>query len=294
MKVGFIGLGHMGLPMAGRLAASGSCSLIVWNRTPGRAASLAAAGAVLAESPQALAAECDLVITMLSDGQAVRAVMCGPDGVLPALRAGAIAVDMSTIGPSAAREIAAEAAAHGAGFLDAPVSGSVTLAEQGTLTVMAGGPPEIFERARPVLAQLSKTQLYLGPSGAGAAMKLAVNILIAATNQAIAEALTVAVQSGIGQAAAYDTLASSAVASPFIAYKREAFLNPGTTPVSFTTELMSKDLQLAMDVAGDTRLPVTTASKQFLDACSAAGFADEDFASVARVLRRESDRTEST
>jgi 3-hydroxyisobutyrate dehydrogenase-like beta-hydroxyacid dehydrogenase len=213
MKVGFIGLGHMGLPMAGRLAASGSCSVSVWNRTPGRAASLAA-GAVLAESPQALAAECDLVITMLSDAQAVRAVLCGPDGVLPTLRPGAIAVDMSTIGPSAAREIAAAAAAHGAGFLDAPVSGSVTLAEQGTLTIMAGGPPDIFERARPVLAQLSKAQLYLGPSGAGAAMKLAVNILIAATNQAIAEALTLAGQSGIDQAAAYDTLASSAVASP--------------------------------------------------------------------------------
>lgn len=292
MKVGFIGLGHMGLPMAGRLAASGA-PLIVWNRTPGRAAALTAAGAVLAESPQALAAECDLVITMLSDAKAVRAVLCGPDRVLSALRSGAIAVDMSTIGPSAAREIAAEAAAHDAGFLDAPVSGSVTLAEQGALTVMAGGPPEIFERARPVLAQLGKAQLHLGSSGAGAAMKLAVNIVIAATNQAIAEALTLAGQSGIDQAAAYDTLARSAVASPFIAYKREAFLNPGTTPASFTTALMSKDLQLAMEVAGETRLPVTAAARQFLDASCAAGFADDDFASVARVLRQGGNGPES-
>jgi 3-hydroxyisobutyrate dehydrogenase-like beta-hydroxyacid dehydrogenase len=286
MKVGFIGLGHMGFPMAQRLAASGF-RLVVWNRTPGRAAPLAAAGAALADSPAALAAGSDLVITMLADAAVVRAVLCGPGGVLPALRRGAIVVDMSTIGPAAAREIAAEAGTHGIGFLDAPVSGSVSLAEQGTLTVMAGGPRTAFDQARPVLAQVSKTQLYLGPQGAGAAMKLAVNILIAATNQAIGEALLVAGQSGIDQAAAYDTLASSAVASPFLAYKREAFLSPGTAPASFTTALMSKDLRLAMDVAGAIHLPVTAAARQFLDACAAGGFADDDFACVARVLRRE-------
>lgn len=284
MRIGFIGLGHMGLPMAQRLAASG-LRLVVWNRTPGRAAPLAAAGATLADSPLALAAGCDLVITMLADAAAVRAVLCGPGGVLPALRHGAIAVDMSTIGPSAAREIAAEAGAHGVLFLDAPVSGSVSLAGQGMLTVMAGGPRTAFDQARPVLAQLSKTQLYLGRQGAGAAMKLAVNILIAATNQAIGEALAVAAQAGIDQAAAYDTLASSAVASPFLAYKRDAFLSPGTAPVSFTTALMSKDLRLAMEVAGATQLPVTRAARQFLDACAAQGLADDDFACVGRVLR---------
>ena len=286
MKVGFLGLGHMGLPMARRLAASG-IPLMVWNRTPGRAAPLTAAGAPLASSPAALAAGSDLVITMLADAAAVRSVLCGPGGVLPALRRGAIVVDMSTIGPAAAREIAAEAGAHGVAFLDAPVSGSVSLAGQGTLTVMAGGPRTAFDQARPVLAQLSKTQLYLGPQGAGAAMKLAVNILIAATNQAIGEALLVAGQSGIDQAAAYDALASSAVASPFLAYKREAFLSPGATPVSFTPALMSKDLLLAMDVAGAAQLPVTAAARQFLDACAAQGLADDDFACVARVLRPE-------
>jgi 3-hydroxyisobutyrate dehydrogenase-like beta-hydroxyacid dehydrogenase len=284
MKVGFAGLGRMGFPMARRLAASGF-PLVVWNRTPGRAGLLTAAGAVLAESPLALAAGCDLVITMLSDAQAARTVWCGPDGLLSAIRRGAIAVDMSTIGPSAAREIAAEATQHGALFLDAPVSGSVSLAEQGALTVMVGGPQSAFEQVRPVLAHLSKAQLYLGPQGAGAAMKLAVNVLIAATNQAIAEALALARESGIDQAAAYDALARSAVGSPFIAYKRDAFLNPGTAPVSFTTALMSKDLQLAMEVAGPTRLPVTAAAKQFLDASCEAGFADDDFACVARVLR---------
>src|SRR5581483_1511193 len=115
----------------------------------------------------ALAAQCDLVITMLSDATAVREVLCGSDGTLAAARPGGIALDMSTIGPAAARELAAATDPYDIEFLDAPVSGSVSLAERGTLTVLAGGSRGAFERARPVLAELSKTQLYLGRSGAG-------------------------------------------------------------------------------------------------------------------------------
>jgi len=165
------------------------------------------------------------------------------------------------------------------------VSGSVSLAEQGSLTVLAGGSRGAFERARPVLAELSKAQLYLGPSGAGAAMKLAVNILIAATNQAVAEALTLAEGAGIEPAAAYDALAASAVASPFLGYKRDAYLRPGRDAVSFTTALMRKDLDLALAVAGDVALPVTAAAREFLAQTCAAGLADADFASVAQALR---------
>jgi 3-hydroxyisobutyrate dehydrogenase len=284
MKIGFIGLGHMGLPMAQRLAAS-EFPLVVWNRTGGRAAPVVAAGARLADSPQALAAQCDVVITMLADAAAVRAVLCGRDGTLSASRPGSITVDMSTIGPQAAREIAAEAAAHGVEFLDAPVSGSVSLAARGALTAMVSGPRGAFERVRPVLAELTKVQLHLGPSGAGSAMKLAVNIVIAATNQSIAEALALAEACGIEPAAAYDTLAASAVSSPFLGYKRESYLRPGAAAVSFTTALMRKDLDLALGVAGDVELPVTSAANEFLDLTCAAGFSDADFASVALVLR---------
>ena len=284
MRVGFIGLGHMGRPMAGRLA-DGEYPLAVWNRTPGPPATLAEAGATIAGSPAALAAASDVVITMLSDAAAVRAVLSGPGGVLAAIRAGGTVVDMSTIGPDAARELGAAAARRGVAFLDAPVSGSVALAEQGTLTTMVGGDTSAFDRVRPVLARLTKAQLYLGSQGAGAAMKLAVNILIAATNQAVAEALALAGRSGIDPATAYDTLTSSAVSSPFLGYKRQAFLDPGAAPVSFTAALMSKDLALALSVADGTPLPVTAAAKQFLDASCAAGLADADFACVAQVLR---------
>jgi 3-hydroxyisobutyrate dehydrogenase-like beta-hydroxyacid dehydrogenase len=196
MRVGFIGLGHMGRPMARRLAG-GEHPLAVWNRTPGPATEVAGAGATIAGSPAALAAASDVVITMLSDAAAVRAILGGPGGVLAAIAAGGTVVDMSTIGPEAARELGAEAARHGVAFLDAPVSGSVALAEQGTLTTMVGGDPGVFDRVRPVLTRLTRAQLYLGPQGAGAAMKLAANILIAATNQAIAEALALAARSGI-------------------------------------------------------------------------------------------------
>jgi 3-hydroxyisobutyrate dehydrogenase/2-hydroxy-3-oxopropionate reductase len=279
----------MGLPMATRLADAG-VPLTVWNRTASRAVPLADRGVPVAASLPDLAAGSDVLITMLADGQASRDVWCGPGGLLAACPSGCTGVDMGTTGPQAAREIAAEAARHGADFLDAPVSGSTALAEQGTLTTMAGGPAQAFERVRPVLAVLTARQLHLGPAGAGAAMKLAVNIMIAATNQAVAEALALAADAGITPASAYDTLAASAVASPFLGYKREAYLADGTgpeTPVAFTAALMAKDLELALSLAGAAGLPLpaaTAARRSLGDAC-AAGFSDADFSCVAYLLR---------
>jgi 3-hydroxyisobutyrate dehydrogenase/2-hydroxy-3-oxopropionate reductase len=283
----------MGLPMATRLAdghADRDISLTVWNRTASRAAPLAARGVPVAASLPDLAAGSDILITMLADGQAARDVWCGPDGLLAACPPGCTGVDMSTTGPSAARELAAAAARHGADFLDAPVSGSTVLAAQGTLTAMAGGPAGAFERVRPVLAAFTARQLHLGPAGAGAAMKLAVNIMIAATNQAVAEALALAADAGITPARAYDTLTVSAVSSPFLGYKREAYLADGTDPeppVAFTTALMAKDLELALSLAdGAARpLPVAAAARRALAEACAAGFADADFSCVARLLR---------
>ena len=161
---------------------------------------------------------------------------------------------------------------------------------QGTLTTMVGGPAEAFERVRPVLAALTARQFHLGPAGAGAAMKLAVNIMIAATNQAVAEALALAADAGITPASAYDTLAASAVASPFLGYKRDAYLADDAgpeIPVAFTTALMAKDLELALSLAShaDLALPVATAARRSLAEACAAGHADADFSCVARLLR---------
>jgi 3-hydroxyisobutyrate dehydrogenase-like beta-hydroxyacid dehydrogenase len=173
------------------------------------------------------------------------------------------------------------------------VSGSVALAEQGTLTTMVGGPAAALEKVRPVLQAITARQIHLGPSGAGAAMKLAVNVMIAASNQAVAEALGLAAESGIAISDAYETPTSSAVSSPFLSYKRDAYLSDSAAPVSFTTGLMSKDLRLALDIADSAglELPVTRAARRSLDEACTKGFGDADFSCVAGLLQAASPLT---
>lgn len=287
MKVGFIGLGRMGLPMACSVRRAGF-QLTVFNRSPQRVSlllnevSVAAAG-----SPAELLADSDVVITMLSDGDAVQTVMEGTEGLLANPRSGAIVIEMSTIGPERARSFAAELSDRGMTMLDAPVSGSVALAESASLTTLVGGPRSEFDRARPVLAAMTREQLYLGESGAGAAMKLGLNGLIAATNQAIAEALVVAEASGIEPDAAYDAITSSAVGSPFVGYKRDAFLNPSDESVAFTLALMQKDLELYMGLAEKLRVPLAAAPavRDAIERARVTQGDDADMAAVAQALR---------
>lgn len=286
MSVGFVGLGRMGAPMAARIAERGF-SLTVWNRTPGRAEQLASGGARVVGSLRELAAGRNVIITMVSDGAAALSVWTGPGGLLETCRPGSIGIDMSTTGPHAAREIGVQAARAGVRFLDAPVSGSVALAEQGKLTTLVGGEPTVLAIALPVLEAMTAKQLHLGPQGAGAAMKLAVNIMIAAVNQAIAEGLALTAEAAIDPRDAYEAFLVSAVSSPFLRYKRDAYLSPGAEPVSFTTALMAKDLQLALDIAEAAGLPLTltATAKDSLDRATAAGFGDADFACLAQLLR---------
>jgi 3-hydroxyisobutyrate dehydrogenase-like beta-hydroxyacid dehydrogenase len=286
VKVAFVGLGRMGLPMARQLLRAGF-PLTVYNRTASRALLLADDGATVVESPAEAAAGSDVVITMLADGAAVRSVVCGPEGVLVGAQPGTVLVEMSTIGPEAARRLADDAAATGVVVLDAPVSGSVAAAESATLTTIVGGARSAFDHVRPVLAAMTKEQLWLGAGGAGAAMKLALNGLIAATNQAIGEALVVAEACGIDRSAAYEAIAGSAVGSRFVEYKRDAFLRPAESPVAFTLALLHKDLQLYIELGDRLGVPLASAS-------AAAGALSEaresqgdaaDMAAVAQALR---------
>ncbi len=194
---------------------------------------------------------------------------------------------MSTIGPAAATALEREAAERNVSLLDAPVSGSVALAESGQLYAMVGGDPDAYERARPVLDAMTKGHILLGRSGAGAAMKLAVNGTIAVTNETIAEALVLAERYGIEREAAYDVLSSGAVASPFVLYKRDSFLNPETAPVGFTVALMRKDLELVLALAAELAVSVPTveAAVDVIDAAGRAGLDDADLSRVADVLR---------
>jgi 3-hydroxyisobutyrate dehydrogenase-like beta-hydroxyacid dehydrogenase len=286
MNVGFVGIGRMGLPMAHNILAAGF-PLTVWNRRAERCDQLAEAGAVVASDLPELARSADVVVTMVADGAAAREVLID-SGLLDALRPGSVVLEMSTIGPLAATALAREASTRDVALLDSPVSGSVAVAEAAQLFAMVGGEADAYERARPVLDAMTKGHLHVGRSGAGAAMKLAVNGVIAVTNEAIAEALVLAERYGIERETAYDVLAGGAVASPFLLYKRESFLHPDTAPVGFTTALMRKDLALALALAADldVPLPAVEAAERVLAASELVHLEDADVARVADVLRR--------
>jgi 3-hydroxyisobutyrate dehydrogenase/2-hydroxy-3-oxopropionate reductase len=277
----------MGLPMARNVLAAGF-PLTVFNRTPERCEPLAAAGATVATTPRELAAASDLVVTMVADADAVRALLEGPDGILAGAVPGLVLAEMSTIGPLAVRELAALCGEQGVEMLDAPVSGSTAVAEAAQLAVMVGGEAAAFERARPVLAAISKAQFHLGPSGAGAAVKVGLNVIIAATTVAVSEALVLAEEAGVDREAAYEVIGSSAVASPFVEYKRAAFLDPDGTPTAFALELMAKDLGLARALGERDGVPLlgAAASAQMIALAAGLEGPGEDLVRVADALRR--------
>jgi 3-hydroxyisobutyrate dehydrogenase len=281
--VGFAGLGRMGFPMARNVLGAGF-RLLVWNRTAARCAALADEGAEAVREPAALAAA-EVVVTMLTDGAAVHSVLV-ESGLLAAMRPETVVLEMSTVGPAAIARLAAEAEPRGVRVLDAPVSGSVSVAEAGELFAMVGGDEDAYERATPVLDAMTKGHMLLGPSGAGAAMKLAVNTMIAVTNESLAETLALAERFGIEPERAYDVLAGGVLASPFVLYKRGAFLDPGAEPVAFTTDLMRKDLSLAGALADELglELPAAAAAAEILDDTTRRGLGKADMASVLRVL----------
>lgn len=288
--VGVLGIGRMGAAMARALAAAGF-EVVLWNRTAAAAERLATdLGGRSVPHPRDVVAAADVCITMLADGPAVDAVFAGPDGLLASARPGNVLIDASTVSPATLRAHEAAARAAGAGILDAPVSGSVALAESGRLTLMVGGEPADLERARPVLDALAQTVFHLGPLGSGAAMKLAVNTVIFGLNQALAEGLVLAEAAGIRRDLAYDVIAASAAGAPFVGYKRAAFLDPDDTPVAFALDLAAKDLRLIADLARDVGLTLPQADTNLaaIVATAAAAGGDLDFSAVAGRLRPSS------
>jgi 3-hydroxyisobutyrate dehydrogenase/2-hydroxy-3-oxopropionate reductase len=285
--VAVVGTGRMGSAMARALGQAG-LDLIVSNRTRDRAAILATQiGCRIAATPRDAAAAADVAITMLADDAAVRATFDGPDGLLAGAHPGLVIVDMSTVSPDTISSLAAGARARGAGIIDAPVSGSVQLAEAGTLTLMVGGEPADLERARPVLEALSSKITHLGPLGSGAAMKLAVNTVIFGLNGALAEALVLAEAGGIDRAAAYDVIVASAAGAPFVGYKRAAFVDPDSTPVAFSLDLTDKDLGLITEHARSLGVPMPQAAvnRALVREAAAHLGGSTDLAAIATELR---------
>jgi 3-hydroxyisobutyrate dehydrogenase-like beta-hydroxyacid dehydrogenase len=273
----------MGFAMARNVLGAGF-PLIVFNRTASRATPLVDEGAAAVTSPTELGV-CDIVVTMVSDGGGAWEILVD-GGLLDALRPGSVVLEMSTIGPTAAQGLAGEAEQRGVQLLDAPVSGSVSVAEAGQLFAMVGGDGDAYKRAIPVLDAMTKGHAFLGRSGAGAAMKLALNAMVAATNESVAETIALAKRFGIDPETAYDVLSGGALASPFLQYKRRAFLHPESEPAAFTAALMRKDLALVEELASrlEVRMPVAEAAAQVLDEALASGLGEADMASVLRLL----------
>ena len=256
MKVGFIGLGRMGAPMSGNVLAAGH-DLLVHDVRPDAAAGLLAAGASWAGSPREAAADRDVVITMLPGPSQVEDVLLGPGGLLAALPADAIWADMSTSVPAVADSVRSLARASGVAVVDAPVSGGVTGARDGTLQIFVGGAAEDYQRVRPLLAVMGDPEriLHAGPPGAGYTVKLMINLLWFAHLTITAEVLTIGVRAGVDPAVLRRSLLASAAASHFLEYDVLSVLERGDFDDSFVLALACKDLGLAVDLARQTGVP---------------------------------------
>jgi 3-hydroxyisobutyrate dehydrogenase-like beta-hydroxyacid dehydrogenase len=286
-SVAFLGLGRMGSAMARNLARAHH-GTVLWNRTAGKARELAGElAASTAATPAEAARGAGAVITMLADDAAVEETLAGSDGALSALAPGALVIDMSTTAPETARALAERVEAAGGHFLDAPVSGSTATAEAAQLTIMVGGAADHVERARPLLATMGAGVVHLGPVGSGATMKLAVNAIVYGLSEAVAEALVLAERGGIDRLAAYEVFAKSAVAAPFVHYRREAFERPGEVPVAFRMELAAKDLRLIRRLADQSGAPIPqmATNLEVIEAAITKGHGEDDMSAVAVHLR---------
>jgi 3-hydroxyisobutyrate dehydrogenase len=283
--VAFVGLGAMGSRMARRLLDAGH-ELVVWNRSPNKAAELVSAGAGLVDSPADAARRADLVITMVSDPAALRAVVEGPDGLANGLGQDATLINMSTVGPGATAWLA-DALPPGSKLLDAPVLGSLAEAEAGSLLIFIGGSDELVEEWTPLLSVLG-SPVHVGPLGNGAAAKLVANTTLFGTLGVLGEALALADGLGLSREVAFGILASTPLAAQ--AERRRPSLETGEYPPRFSLSLARKDAELVAEAAADAGvdLRLSEAARSWLQAAEEAGLGDADYSAVlARILDQE-------
>jgi 3-hydroxyisobutyrate dehydrogenase-like beta-hydroxyacid dehydrogenase len=285
-RVAFIGLGVMGYPMAGHLARAGH-QVRVYNRTAARASQWRAAhGGDTGSTPRAAAAGAELVLICVGNDADVRSVVYGDDGVLAGVDAGALIVDHTTASAELARELEAAAHKHGCGFVDAPVSGGQAGAENGTLTVMAGGAEETFARARPLLECYARAVRLMGAAGAGQLTKMVNQICIAGVLQGLAEGLHFAERAGLDPDAVVDVISKGAAQS-WQMENRAGTMARGAFDFGFAVDWMRKDLAIALSAARDNgaRLPLTALVDQFYGDIQHRGGGRWDTSSLIERLR---------
>ena len=275
-KIGFIGLGIMGKPMAKNLLKAGY-DLVVYNRSHGPTDELVAAGARAGQSSADVAMQVDIVITMLPNSPDVRAVVTGPSGVLDGAKAGLIVIDMSSIAPGVAKEVSKACEAKGVIMLDAPVSGGEPKAIDGTLAIMAGGPEEVFERVKPVLLNMGASAVHVGEIGAGNITKLANQVMVGVNIAAMAEALTLATKAGADPAKVVAAISAGLAGSAVLNAKAPLVLARNFKP-GFRIELHIKDLMNALETGADVSspLPLSETVLEMMQALAADGHQSDD------------------
>jgi 3-hydroxyisobutyrate dehydrogenase len=284
-RIGFLGLGYMGSRMARRLLDAHH-RVTVYNRSADKAQPLLKAGASLAETPRAVAAESDVILYSLADDAAVREVILEPGGVLAGARRGSILIDLSTVLPETSRAVSTSALSTGVVAIDAPVSGSTVQAEQGTLIIFVGGEREAYDSSAPILDTLGRHG-YMGASGAGATMKLVTNTLLGLGIQALAEAAALGRKAGLDMALMLGALGSTSVVSPAQKGKFEN-VTRGEFPAAFALRMMSKDYGLILRLAESlsVAMPAVAVANQIntVEKARSKG-REEDFSAVVRTMQ---------
>ncbi|MPL67951.1 2-hydroxy-3-oxopropionate reductase [bioreactor metagenome] len=286
MKVGFIGLGIMGKPMSKNLLKAGY-ELVVYNRSKAAVEDLVAAGAVAATSPKEVAAQVDLVITMLPNSPQVKEVILGDNGVIEGIKPGTIVVDNSSIAPLVSREIADALALKGIDMLDAPVSGGEPKAIDGTLSIMVGGKKEVFDKCYPVLKAMAGSVVLTGDIGAGNVTKLANQIIVALNIAAMSEALVLATKAGVEPDKVYQAIRGGLAGSTVLDAKAPLVMDRKFDP-GFRINLHIKDLANVLDTSHEmgVPLPLTAAVMEMMQALKVDGLGERDHGSLIQYYEK--------
>ncbi|MBF0531077.1 MAG: NAD(P)-dependent oxidoreductase [Deltaproteobacteria bacterium] len=284
MKIGFIGLGAMGRPMAERLLGA-DYELVVFDVRPEGIAALAEKGATPGSSPRNVAEQTEVTLTSLPNAAIVTSAMRGDEGVFAGAGAGHLVIDLSTVDPGSTRKLAEEGARIGISYMDAPVSGGVRGAAEGTLTIMVGGSDQAFQLVEPILKILGKKIYHVGKVGSGNSMKIINNMLLGANMASLAEALVLGMRIGLTPQSMFDIISQSSGSSYVLKAKMPDFIMKGDFAPGFMLDLQYKDLNLAISTAGEVNmpLPMTSLATQFFETARARGYGSEDVSSVIKI-----------
>jgi 3-hydroxyisobutyrate dehydrogenase-like beta-hydroxyacid dehydrogenase len=282
--VGFIGLGNMGQPMAGRLLEAGF-SLTVCDLVKARTDDLAKRGAKAVGTPKEVAAQSDVTISMIPDGPALKKVAFGDNGVLAGTKPGSIFIDMSTVDPESSVKVAKAAGKRGVKMLRAPISGSTVLAKEGKLTIFASGDKETYDKCQKIFSTMGQKTFYVGAEDEARYLKLVLNMMVGTTCQMLAEALTFGEKAGLDWNQMLEIIEGSVVASPLVSYKIVPLAKRNFTP-AFTASMMAKDFDLALAAGQKLGAPMPTTSlvRQFLGMLETTGRGELDFSALLLLM----------